>query len=109
MKMRIVFDKEYKIESGKYCIKIREISFDEELKKVLEGRDPGIRLNNQKEIKLSELKELNFEFPSREQAERGMSEIKGAIIESISALIARFKEAQQFNGSVVHEIDFNQL
>ncbi|WP_457753348.1 hypothetical protein [Thermococcus sp.] len=109
MKMRIVFDKEYDIESGKYRIQVREISFDEELSKVLEGRDPKIKLSSEKEITLSELKGMKFEFLSREQAERGISEIKGAVIEAISALIARFREAQQFNGAVVHEIDFNQL
>ncbi len=33
----------------------------------------------------------------------------GVSVEGLSSLIARFKEAQSFNGSVVYEVDFNEL
>ena len=108
MKMRVVFDKEYNVLSGDYMVKVRELEFDEELKNVLEDIDPVIRLRGE-EIKLSELREKVFELQTREEAEKIMSEVRGALIETLSSLIARFKEAQNFNGSVVYEIDFNEL
>ncbi len=108
MKMRIVFDKEYDVLSGAYRVRVRELEFDEELKKVLHGTDPSIKLRGE-EIKLSELGGKTFELRSREEAEKVMSEVKGALIETFSSLIARFKEAQSFNGSVVYEVDFNKL
>lgn len=50
---------------------------------------------------------------TRDEAEKIMSKIRvtliGALIEKLGSLIARFKEAQNFNGSVVYEIDFNEL
>ena len=108
MKMRVVFDKEYDVLTGVYRVRVRELEFDEELENVLSGVDPLIRLGEE-EIKLSELREKVFELKNREDAEKIMSEIRGALIETLSSLIARFKEAQSFNGSVVYEIDFNEL
>ncbi len=108
MKMRVVFDKEYDVLTGAYRVRVRELEFDEELEKVLSGIDPSIKLGEE-EIKLSELRDKVFELRSREEAEKIMSEIRGALIETLSSLIARFKEAQSFNGSVVYEIDFNEL
>ncbi|ACS32532.1 hypothetical protein [Thermococcus gammatolerans] len=108
MKMRVVFDKEYDVLTGVYRVRVRELEFDEELEKVLSGIDPSIKLGEE-EIKLSELRDKVFELRSREEAEKIMSEIRGALIETLSSLIARFKEAQSFNGSVVYEIDFNEL
>ena len=108
MKMRLVFDKEYDIVTGRYRVRVRELDLDDELKAVVDGFEPGVRVNGE-EMKLSELLERTFEAPTREEAEKTMGEIRGALVESLSALIARFKEAQSFNGSVVHEIDFNEL
>ncbi|ASJ02076.1 hypothetical protein A3L09_01740 [Thermococcus profundus] len=108
MKMRVVFDKEYDLLSGIYRVRVRELEFDEELRNVVNGLDPIIRINGE-DIKLSELREKSFELQTRESAEKIMGEIRGALIESLSALIARFKEAQSFNGSVSYEIDFNEL
>ncbi|AIU69337.1 hypothetical protein TEU_02695 [Thermococcus eurythermalis] len=108
MKMRVVFDKEYDVLRGVYRVRVRELEFDEELKKVLNGVDPPIRLGDE-EIRVSELKDKVFDLRNREEAEKIMSEIRGALIETLSSLIARFREAQSFNGSVVYEIDFNEL
>ncbi|MDV3103802.1 hypothetical protein [Thermococcus waiotapuensis] len=108
MKMRVVFDKEYDIPSGIYRVRVRELEFDEELRKVLHGVDPAIRIKSH-EVKLSELKERPFELQTREEAEKTIGEIRGALVEALSALIARFREAQSFNGSVSYEIDFNEL
>ncbi|WP_297486771.1 hypothetical protein [Thermococcus sp.] len=108
MKMRIVFDREYDLLSGAYRVKVRELEFDEELQNVLQGVDPALRVKGE-EIKLSELRERTFELQSREEAEKLMGEVRGALVETLSALIARFKEAQNFNGSVSYEIDFNEL
>ncbi len=108
MKMRIVFDREYDLLSGAYRVKVRELEFDEELQNVLQGVDPALRVKGE-EIKLSELREKTFELQSREEAEKLMGEVRGALVETLSALIARFKEAQNFNGSVSYEIDFNEL
>jgi len=108
MKMRVVFDKEYDVLKGVYRVRVRELEFDEELKKVLKGIDPSIKLGEE-EITLSALRDKIFELRNREEAEKVMSEVRGALIETLSSLIARFKEAQSFNGSVVYEIDFNEL
>ncbi len=108
MKMRVVFDKEYDLLSGIYRVRVRELEFDEELRNVLDGVDPTIRVKDE-DVKLSELKERSFELQTREEAEKMMGEVRGALIEALSALIARFKEAQSFNGSVSYEIDFNEL
>ncbi|ASJ06233.1 hypothetical protein [Thermococcus pacificus] len=108
MKMRVVFDKEYGLLSGVYMVRVRELEFDEELKEVLDGVDPAIRIRGE-EVKLSELTERSFELQTREEAERTMGNVRVALIEALSALIARFKEAQSFNGSVSYEIDFNEL
>ncbi|ASJ01533.1 hypothetical protein [Thermococcus gorgonarius] len=108
MKMRVVFDKEYDILSGVYRVRVRELEFDEELRKVLDGMDPAIRIRGE-EVKLSELTERSFELQTREEAERLMREVREALIGALSALIARFREAQSFNGSVSYEIDFNEL
>ncbi len=106
--MRVVFDKEYDLSSGIYRVRVRELEFDEELRKVLHGVDPAIRIKGQ-EVKLSELKERFFELQTREEAEKILGEIRGALVEALGALIARFREAQSFNGSVSYEIDFNEL
>lgn len=108
MKMRVVFDKEYDLLSGIYRVRVRELEFDEELRNVLDGVDPVIKVKGE-EVRLSELKERSFELQTREEAEKMMGEIRGALIEALSALIARFREAQSFNGSVSYEIDFNEL
>ncbi|WP_297535247.1 hypothetical protein [Thermococcus sp.] len=108
MKVRIVFDKRYDILNGLYAVKVRELEFDEELAKVLEGVEPKIRIGSE-EISLSELKGRTFTAKTRDDAEKIMSEVRGALIETLGSLIARFREAQSFNGSVVYEIDFNEL
>ena len=108
MKMRIVFDKEYDLISGAYRVRVRELEFDEELKNVLDNLDPTIKIKGE-DIRLSELTERSFELQTREDAEKIMGEIRGALVDALSALIARFKEAQSFNGSVSYEIDFNEL
>ncbi len=108
MKMRLVFDKEYDIVTGKYRVRVRELDLDDELKAVVDGFEPTVKIRGE-EIGLSELLERSFESPTREDAEKTMGEIRGALIEALSALIARFREAQNFNGSVVYEIDFNEL
>jgi len=108
MKMRVVFDREYDLLSGVYRVKVRELEFDEELQNVLQGIDPTLQVKGE-ELKLSELRERTFELQSREDAEKLMGEVRGALVETLSAIIARFKEAQSFNGSVSYEIDFNEL
>jgi predicted Holliday junction resolvase-like endonuclease len=108
MKMRLVFDKEYDMVTGKYKVRVRELDLDDELKAVVDAFEPSVRIRGE-EMKLSELLEKTFESPTREDAEKTMGEIRGALVESLSVLIARFKEAQGFNGSVVYEIDFNEL
>jgi hypothetical protein len=108
MKMRIVFDKEYDIMEGLYRVKVRELEFDEELQKVLNGIDPAVRIGEE-DVTISELKGKIFELSSKDAAERLMGEIRGALVEALSGIIARFKEAQSFNGSVSYEIDFNEL
>ena len=108
MKMRIIFDKEYDIMSGVYKVKVRSIDLDDELKAVLDGIEPLIIINGE-EMTLRGLLERTFEGTSREEAEKIMSLIRASLVETFSALIARFKEAQSFNGSVVYEIDFNEL
>ncbi|NJF25128.1 hypothetical protein E3E29_05575 [Thermococcus sp. Bubb.Bath] len=108
MKMRIVFDKEYDIPNGLYQVKVRELEFDEELQNVLNGIDPAVKIE-ENDVPLSELKERVFELQSRDEAEKLMGEIRGALVEALSGIIARFKEAQSFNGSVSYEIDFNEL
>ncbi|WP_457742941.1 hypothetical protein [Thermococcus sp.] len=106
--MKIIFDKKYDILNDLYTVKIQELEFDEELKKILEGVEPQIRIRNE-ELSLSELRGKTFTAKTREEAEKTMSEIRGALVETFSSLIARFREAQSFNGSVVYEIDFNEL
>ncbi|WP_206205825.1 hypothetical protein [Thermococcus sp. Bubb.Bath] len=106
--MRIVFDKEYDIPNGLYQVKVRELEFDEELQNVLNGIDPAVKIE-ENDVPLSELKERVFELQSRDEAEKLMGEIRGALVEALSGIIARFKEAQSFNGSVSYEIDFNEL
>jgi len=108
MKMRIVFDKEYDIMKGVYRVKVRELEFDEELQNVLNGIDPSLMIGEE-DTSLSELKERVFDLQSRDEAEKLMGEIRGALVEALSGIIARFKEAQSFNGSVSYEIDFNEL
>ena len=108
MKMRIVFDKEYDIMKGVYRVKVRELEFDEELQNVLNGIDPSLTIGEE-DTSLSELKERVFDLQSRDEAEKLMGEIRGALVEALSGIIARFKEAQSFNGSVSYEIDFNEL
>ncbi|NJE61805.1 hypothetical protein E3E51_08635 [Thermococcus sp. 21S7] len=108
MKMRIIFDKEYDILEGVYKVSVRSIDLDDELKAVIDGIEPVIKVNGT-ELTLKDLLERTFEGASREEAEKTMSQIRSALVESFSSLIARFKEAQSFNGSVVHEIDFNEL
>ncbi|WP_456422299.1 hypothetical protein [Thermococcus sp.] len=106
--MRLVFDKKYDIVSGEYTVRVRELDLDEELKAIIDGFNPRVRIMGE-ELELSGLTEKVFKTGTREEAERIMSEIRGALVEIFSSLIARFKEAQSFNGSVVYEIDFNEL
>ena len=106
--MRLVFDKKYDILSGEYIVRVRELDLDEELKAIVDGFDLRVRIRGE-ELSLNELTEKVFKAGTREDAEKIMSEIRGALIEAFSSLIARFKEAQSFNGSVVYEIDFNEL
>ncbi|GAB6136533.1 hypothetical protein JCM16307_20820 [Thermococcus prieurii] len=108
MKMRLVFDKKYDIVSGEYIVRVRELDLDDELKAIVDGFDPKVRIRGE-ELGLNELTEKVFKAGTREDAEKIMSEIRGALVETFSSLIARFKEAQSFNGSVVYEIDFNEL
>ncbi|WP_054839421.1 hypothetical protein [Thermococcus sp. JCM 11816] len=108
MKLRIVFDKEYDIMNGTYKVKVRELEFDEELQEILKGITPTVRIGDE-DVPLSELKGRVFELPSKDAAERLMGEIRGALVEALSGIIARFREAQSFNGSVSYEIDFNEL
>jgi len=106
--MRLVFDKKYDIVSGEYTVRVRELDLDEELKAIIDGFNPRVRIMGE-ELELNGLTEKVFKANTREEAERIMSEIRGALVEIFSSLIARFKEAQSFNGSVVYEIDFNEL
>lgn len=108
MKIRVVFDKEYDIVEGVYRVKVRELEFDEELQNVLNGIDPAVKIGEEA-VPLSELKGRVFELQTRDEAEKLMGEIRGALVEALSGIIARFKEAQSFNGSVSYEIDFNEL
>ena len=106
--MRLVFDKKYDIMTGEYTVRVRELDLDEELEAIVNGFDPKVRIRGE-EFSLNELSEKVFKANSREEAEKVMSEIRGALVETLGSLIARFKEAQNFNGSVVYEIDFNEL
>ncbi|WP_297471237.1 hypothetical protein [Thermococcus sp.] len=106
--MRLVFDKKYDILTGEYLVSVRELDLDEELKTIVDGFDPKVKVMGE-ELSLNELTGKVFKASTREEAEKIMSEIRGALVETFGSLIARFKEAQSFNGSVVYEIDFNEL